>query len=63
MEEAFESSYHRHVVKIHTISIYKQKRPSDVINALMQRWVVVLSVMGAIMTDNGEVFSSDEMRS
>ena len=47
----------------YTISVFiNRKRPSDVINALMQRWVGVFGVMGAIMTDNGGEFSSDEMR-
>ena len=51
----------------YTNSVFiNRKMPSDVINALMQRWVGVFGVMGAIMTDNGGdnggEFSSDEMR-
>ena len=47
----------------YTVSVFIQrKRSSDVINALMQRWVAVFGVMESIMTDNGGEFSSDEMR-
>ena len=28
----------------------------------MQKWIGVLGIMGSIMTDNGDEFSSDEMR-
>ena len=47
----------------YTISaIINRKRPSDVVNALMQKWIGVFGIMGSIMTDNGGEFSSDEMR-
>ena len=47
----------------YTISaIINRKRPSDVVNVLMQRWIGVFGIMGSIMTDNGCEFSSDEMR-
>ena len=47
----------------HTISVFKnRKRSSEVINALMQKWVGIFGVMGSIMTDDGGEFSSDEMR-
>ena len=38
------------------------EKPSDVIDALMQRWIAVFGTIGSIMTDNGREFSSDEMR-
>ena len=45
----------------YTVSVLiNRKRPSNVIDALMQRWVAVFGVMGSIMTDNGGEFSSDE---
>nr|XP_034319149.1 uncharacterized protein LOC109620710 [Crassostrea gigas] len=47
----------------YTVSVFIQrKRPSDVIDAMMKYWVGVFGVMGAIMSDNGGEFSSDEMR-
>ena len=47
----------------YTVSVFiNRKKPSDVIDALMQRWVAVFGTMGSIMTDNGGEFSSDEMR-
>ena len=47
----------------YTVSVLiNRKRPSNVIDALMQRWVAVFGVMGSIMTDNGGEFSSDETR-
>ena len=47
----------------YTISVFiNRKRPSDVVNALMQNWVGVFGVMGSMMTDNGGEFNADEMR-
>ena len=47
----------------YTISVFiNRKRPSDVVNALMQNWVGVFGEMGSMMTDNGEEFNADEMR-
>ena len=47
----------------YTISVFiNRKRPSEVINALMQNWVGVFGVMVSILTDNGGEFNSDEMR-
>ena len=47
----------------YTVSVLiNRKKPSNVIDALMQRWVAVFGVMGSIMTDNGGEFSSDETR-
>ena len=44
-----------------TISVFiNRKRSSEVINALMQKWVGIFGVMGSIMTDNGGEFCSDE---
>ena len=39
-----------------------RKKSSDILNALMQKWIAVFGIMGSIMTDNGGEFSSDEMR-
>ena len=45
------------------VSVFiNMNKPSDVLDALMQRWIVVFGTMGSIMTDNGGEFSSDEMR-
>ena len=47
----------------YTISVFiNRKRPSEVINALMQNWVGVFGVMRSILTDNGGEFNADEMR-
>ena len=47
----------------YTVSVFiSRKKPSDVIDAMMKNWVGVFGVMGAIFTDNGGEFSSDEMR-
>ena len=47
----------------YTVSVFiPRKRSSDVINALMERWIAVFGVMESIMSDNGGEFSSDEMR-
>ena len=46
----------------YTVSVFINRKPSDVIDALMQRWIAVFGTMGSIMTDNGGEFSSDEMR-
>ena len=47
----------------YTVSVFvNRKKPSDVIDALMERWISVFETMGSIMTDNGGELSSDEMR-
>ena len=47
----------------YTVSVFvNRKKPSDVIDALMQRWISVFETMGSIMADNGGELSSDEMR-
>ena len=47
----------------YTVSVFvDRKKSSDVLNALMQKWIAVFGIMGSIMTDNGGEFSSDEMR-
>ena len=46
----------------YTVSVFvDRKKSSDVLNALMQKWIAVFGIMGSIMTDNGGEFSSDEM--
>ena len=47
----------------YTISIFiDRKKPSHVIDTLMTHWIGKLGVMGALMTDNGGEFRSEEMR-
>ena len=47
----------------YTVSVFiDRKKSSDVLNALIQKWIAVFGIMGSIMTDNGGEFSSDEMR-
>ena len=46
-----------------TVSTFiDRKKTSEVIDKIMSNWISVYGVMGAIMTDNGGEFSSDEMR-
>ena len=47
----------------YTLSIFiDRKKPSNVIDNLMTHWIGKFGVMGALMTDNGGEFSSDEIR-
>ena len=50
-----------HIIDVwsrYTVSIFiNRKKPSDVIDALMQRWIAVFGTMGSIMKDNGGEFS------
>lgn len=47
----------------YTISIFIQrKNTTDVIDKIMSHWIGIFGVMGAIMTDNGEEFNSEEMQ-
>ena len=47
----------------YTVSIFiDRKQPSNVIDALMTHWIGRFGVMGALMTDNGGEFNSNEMR-
>ena len=47
----------------YTVSIFiDSKQPSNVIDALMTHWIGRFGVMGALMTDNGGEFNSNEMR-
>lgn len=47
----------------YTVSVFiSRKKPSNVIEAMMKNWIGVFGLMGALMTDNGGEFSSDEIR-
>ena len=47
----------------YTVSVFiSRKRPSDVIESLMTNWIGVFGIMGAILTDNGGEFNSEEIR-
>lgn len=47
----------------YTMSVFiDRKKPSNVIEAMMKNWIGIFGIMGAIMTDNGGEFSSEEMR-
>ena len=47
----------------YTLSIFiDRKKSSNVIDNLMTHWIWKFGVMGALMTDNGGEFSSDEIR-
>ena len=48
--------------KKQTTVFITRKRPSDVIDSLMTNWIGVFGIMGAILTDNGGEFNSEEMR-
>jgi hypothetical protein len=40
----------------------RRKRPSDIIEGLMVKWISIFGVMGALMSDNGGEFNCDEVR-
>ena len=42
--------------------VIPRKKPSDVIEAIMQKWVAVYGVMTALLSDNGGEFTGEEMR-
>ncbi|CAC5360727.1 unnamed protein product [Mytilus coruscus] len=47
----------------YTVSVFiNRKKPTNVIEALVKNWVGIFGVMGALISDNGGEFSSDEMR-
>lgn len=47
----------------YTVSIFLQwKKTTDLIDKIMSNWIGIFGVMGAIMTDNGGDFNSEEMR-
>lgn len=46
----------------YTFSVFIQgKKTTDVIDKIMSHWIGIFGVMGAIMTDNGGKFNSEEM--
>ena len=46
-----------------TVSVFiNRKRPRDIIDKMIKCWIGVFGVMGAVLTDNGGEFSSEEMR-
>ena len=47
----------------YTVSVFiTRKHPSDIIDAMMLHWIGTFGIMlGALMSDNGGEFSSDEM--
>lgn len=47
----------------YTVSVFIQrKKTTEVIEKIMSHWIGIFGVMGAIMTDNGGEFNSEEMR-
>ena len=47
----------------YTLSVFvDQKKPGNIIDALMTQWIGKFGVMKALMTDNGGEFNSDETR-
>ena len=43
-------------------TLITRKQPSQVINALLKRWVGIFGIMGKVLTDNGGEFSADEIK-
>lgn len=62
----WKDRYILHIIDMwsrYTVSIFiERKKPSNIIDALMTQWIGKFGVMGALMTDNGGEFNSDEMR-
>ena len=47
----------------YTVSVLiNQKRPADVIDAIMTHWIGRYSIMGSVLTDSDEESNSDELR-
>ena len=45
-----------------TATIIRRKSPSDVVNALLMKWVQVFGTPGLILTDNGGEFKNEEIK-
>ena len=43
-------------------AVINRKRPSDVIDKIMEKWVAYHGVMAALLSDNGGEFNGEEMR-
>ena len=43
-------------------TLINRKQPSQVINALLKKWIGIFGIMGKVLTDNGGEFSADEIK-
>lgn len=68
---AIDLSFYKGKIILHMVDMWsrltisaeiKRKTPSEVIEAIMGKWVAYFGVMGAILNDNGGEFTSDEIR-
>ena len=68
---AIDLSFYKGKIILHMIDMWsrltvsveiRRKTPSDVVEAIMEKWIAYFGVMEAILNDNGGEFSSDEIR-
>lgn len=68
---AIDLSFYKGKVILHIIDMWsrltvstciQRKKPSEVIDKIMQKWVANYGVMSAILNDNGGEFTAEEMR-
>ena len=54
-----------HIIDMHTrlsvAAALKSKKPSEVVEQIMTKWIANYGVMGAIVNDNGGEFTASEM--
>lgn len=68
---AIDLSFYKGKIILHMVDMWSRltvstqinrKKPSDVIEGIMQNWVAYYGVPGSILNDNGGEFTSDEIR-
>ena len=62
----YKGKYILHIVdmwsRLTVSTVIARKKPSEVIDKIMQKWIAHYGVMQAILNDNGGEFTSEEMR-
>ena len=68
---AIDLSFYNNKIILHMIDMWSRlsvsvqihrKKPSEVIDSIMQHWIAYFGVPGSILNDNGGEFTSDEIR-
>lgn len=68
---AIDLSFYKGQIILHMIDMWSRltvsaqidrKRPSEVVEQIMKKWIAYFGTMGAILNDNGGEFTSEEMR-
>ena len=46
----------------YSVSVFvKNKKPEEIVDQIMKRWISIFGIMGAILSDNGGEFSNEEL--